>query len=102
MPATAAKPRILPNQPSGPDSVSNRGNKNNGYSIAREYVDEAESGRIADRPQFRKMIDEGSKAKSPFPSNPGMEIQPLHSQAGTRCGLQVHAPAQGHPRRLHH
>ena len=27
----------------------------NGYSVAREYVDEAESGRIADRPQFRKM-----------------------------------------------
>ncbi len=38
----------------------------NGYSIAREYVDEAESGRIADRPQFRKMIDEGSQAQSPF------------------------------------
>ena len=25
--------------------------KNNGYSIAREYVEKAESGRIADRPQ---------------------------------------------------
>ena len=40
--------------------------KNNGYSVAREYVDEAESGRIADRPQFRKMIDEGSKPEAPF------------------------------------
>ena len=40
--------------------------KANGYSVAREYVDEAESGRIADRPQFRTMIDEGSKPKSPF------------------------------------
>ena len=40
--------------------------KANGYSVAREYVDEAESGRIADRPQFRKMIDEGSKPKAPF------------------------------------
>ena len=40
--------------------------KNNGYSIAREYVDEAESGRIADRPQFRRMIDEGGKATAPF------------------------------------
>ncbi len=40
--------------------------KNNGYSVAREYVDEAESGRIADRPQFRQMIDEGSKATAPF------------------------------------
>ena len=40
--------------------------KDNGYSVAREYVDEAESGRIADRPQFRKMIDEGGKATAPF------------------------------------
>ena len=38
----------------------------NGYSVAREYVDEAESGRIADRPQFRKMLDEASKPESPF------------------------------------
>ena len=40
--------------------------RNNGYSVAREYVDEAESGRIADRPQFRNMIDEGGKATAPF------------------------------------
>ena len=40
--------------------------KANGYSVAREYVDEAESGRIADRPQFRKMIEGGSKAAAPF------------------------------------
>ncbi len=38
----------------------------NDYSVAREYVDEAESGRVADRPQFREMIEEGGKAKSPF------------------------------------
>ena len=30
----------------------------NGYHVAREYVDEAESGRIADRPQFQKMLDD--------------------------------------------
>ena len=29
-------------------------------------MDEAESGRIADRPQFRKMIEEGGKANAPF------------------------------------
>ena len=29
----------------------------NGYLVAREYVDEAESGRVADRPQFRRMLD---------------------------------------------
>ena len=38
----------------------------NGYSVAREYVDEAESGRIADRPQFRKMLDEAAKPEAPF------------------------------------
>ena len=40
--------------------------KANGYSVAREYVDEAESGRVADRPQFREMIEEGSKPTAPF------------------------------------
>ena len=38
----------------------------NGFIIVRQYVDEAESGRVADRPQFRRMIDEGSRATSPF------------------------------------
>ena len=38
----------------------------NGYIVAREYVDEAESGRIADRPQFRKMLDEAAKPEAPF------------------------------------
>ena len=38
----------------------------NDYIVAREYVDEAESGRDADRPQFRKMLDEASGAEAPF------------------------------------
>ena len=38
----------------------------NGYLVAREYVDEAESGRIADRPQFRKMLDEAGRPEAPF------------------------------------
>ncbi len=38
----------------------------NGYTVAREYVDEAESGRVADRPQFRRMLDEASKPEAPF------------------------------------
>ena len=38
----------------------------NGYTVAREYVDEAESVRIADRPQFRRMLDEASLSDSPF------------------------------------
>ena len=38
----------------------------NGYRVVREYLDEAESGRVADRPQFRKMLDEASETESPF------------------------------------
>ena len=38
----------------------------NGYIVVREYVDEAESGRIADRPEFRKMIDAASQTNAPF------------------------------------
>ena len=40
--------------------------KANGYVVAREYVDEAESGRVADRPEFRKMIEEGGQPNAPF------------------------------------
>ena len=38
----------------------------NDYLVARKYVDEAESGRIADRPQFQKMLNEASKPEAPF------------------------------------
>ena len=38
----------------------------NDYLAGREYIDEAESGRIADRPQFQKMLDEASKPEAPF------------------------------------
>ena len=38
----------------------------NGYVVAREYVDEAESGKVADRPQFHSMLDEAAKAEAPF------------------------------------
>ena len=43
--------------------------KRNGYMVARESVDESRSSRIADRPQFRKTIDEDSKPVYPFPGN---------------------------------
>ena len=36
------------------------------YLVAREYVDEAESGRIADRPEFQKMLNEANKPEAPF------------------------------------
>ena len=38
----------------------------NGYSAVREYVDGAESGHAADRPQFREMIEQGNKPSAPF------------------------------------
>ena len=39
---------------------------NNGYVVVREFVDEAESGRNADRPQFRAMIAEANGTDAPF------------------------------------
>ena len=38
----------------------------NGYVVVAEYIDEAESGRLATRPQFRKMIDEATGSEAPF------------------------------------
>ena len=38
----------------------------NGYEIVREFVDEAESGRVMNRPEFKKMIDEAKKTEAPF------------------------------------
>ena len=38
----------------------------NGCVIAREYIDEAEIGRIADRPQFRRMLDDAGEPEAPF------------------------------------
>ena len=38
----------------------------NGYEVVREYVDEAESGRVMNRPEFLRMMDETKKTKPPF------------------------------------
>ena len=38
----------------------------NGHLIVRECIDEAESGRVADRPQSRKVLDNAALAKAPF------------------------------------
>ena len=38
----------------------------NSYLVVREYVDEAKSGRIDDRPEFNKMIDEARSPEAPF------------------------------------
>ena len=38
----------------------------NDYQIVREFVDEAESGRVMNRPDFKRMIDEAKKSNTPF------------------------------------
>ena len=38
----------------------------NGYVVVREYVDEAESGRGDDRPEFNRMIDEAKSPQAAF------------------------------------
>ena len=38
----------------------------NGYIVAREYIDAAALGLVANRPQFRTMLDEASKPSAPF------------------------------------
>ena len=38
----------------------------NDYQIVREFVDEAESGRVMTRPEFQKMIDEAKRTEAPF------------------------------------
>ena len=34
--------------------------------VVREFVDEAESGRVANRPDFKRMIDEAKSSTVPF------------------------------------
>ena len=48
----------------------------NGYSVAREYVDEAALGLVADRPQFREMI------RTPGGTRPAL----INQETGTRSG----------------
>ena len=38
----------------------------NDCKVVREYVDEAESGRSTDRPEFKKMMDEAKRTQAPF------------------------------------
>ena len=40
--------------------------ENHGHVVVREYVDEAKSGRTADRPQFLAMIADAQAAEQPF------------------------------------
>ena len=74
----------------------------NDYEVVREYVDEAESGRVMNRPEFQKMLDEAKRTEAPFEEILVWKFQPLHPQARARRRPEVHAQAQGPPRRLHH
>ena len=74
----------------------------NGYTVAREYVDEAESGRIADRPPVPQDAGRGRQAGGSLQGDIGLEVFEVHPQKGARGGLEVHATAQGHPGGLHH
>ena len=38
----------------------------NDYEVVREYVDEAESGHVMNRPEFQKMLDEAKRTEAPF------------------------------------
>ena len=73
-----------------------------GYMVVREYIDEAESGRIADRPQFRRMLDDASKPSSPFQEILVWKFSRFTRKARTRRCLQVHAQTQRHKGSLHH
>ena len=75
--------------------------ENNDYMVVREYVDEGESGRVADRPQFQKMLDEAESPR-PIKGDIGLEVQPVHPEAGARRRFQVQAQAQGHPSGVHY
>ena len=65
---------------------------NNVCSVARKYVDKAESGRIADRPQLRKIIDEDGRDNAPFQARliPGSGYSDHPSPVEShRCRLSV-------------
>ena len=77
----------------------------NGYLVAREYVDEAESGRIADRPEFQKMLDEAAKPEAPserfsFGSSqgsPGSGSTPSPSSRCSAGGASAWSPSPSTP-----
>ena len=40
--------------------------KGQGFTVVREYIDEAMSGRVDTRPQYQRMIEEGCRPDGPF------------------------------------
>ena len=77
--------------------------RKNGYMVVREFVDEAESGRIADRPQFRKMIDEagrppsGKSSSGNSPASPGSASTPSPSSPCSGARASGWSPSPSRP-----
>ena len=57
----------------------------NGYLVVREFVDEAESGRIADRPQFRRILNEAGRPEAPFQEILARKSSRFTCYAGVSC-----------------
>ena len=82
--------------------------KNNGYSVAREYVDEAESGRIADRPRVPQDDRRGQQGqRPPFHVILVWKFSEIHTASGNTpwpsrpsCGARASAwcPSPSRPR----
>ena len=73
-----------------------------GYMVFREYVDEAESGRVADRPEFRKMLDEAAKPKAPFKEILVWKFSRFTRKREHAVAFKSMLQAQGHPSGVHH
>ena len=74
----------------------------NGYLVVREYVDEAESGRIADRPQFSQMLDEARKQEAPFEEILVWKFSRFTRKREHAVAFKSMLRRPGYPRRLHH
>ena len=72
------------------------------YLVAREYVDEAESGRIADRPEFQKMLNEAAKPEAPFKEILVWKFSRFTRKREHAVAFKSMLSTQRRPRRLHH
>ena len=74
----------------------------NGYLVVREYIDEAESGRIADRPQFQKMLNEATKNEAPFQEILVWKFSRFTRKREHAVAFKSMLRRRGRPRGLHH
>ena len=74
----------------------------NDYVVAREYVDEAESGRVANRPQFSKMLDAASGADAPFEEILVWKFSRFTRKREHAVAFKVDAASPGRQGDIHH